>query len=271
MSYHTDTSKLTKTQLATFIKSPVEFKETFITRLMEKKSTKQMALGSVCHAVLLEQKRLDKCFLIYPMSCLKSDGSINGKPAKEFREQHPDAIGFGKYQEFCDIERVLIAVHRHELGKLIDRADEREMEMVGEYNGRAIKCKPDFWCPGIIYDLKFMEDISIGQVKRNFKNFSYWLQDAHYSAVVGSNPGFRFWIVETKYPYRIKTVVYDERSREIARDSWRRSMDKFIEAELADVWTEPTEIELTLSPWDMPDQDEETELEGFEDEQFSEV
>jgi len=267
MSYHTDISQLTKTQLATFIKSPIEFRETFITRLMKKKATKQMALGSVCHAVLLERKNLDDCFIVYPQWCLKSDGSINGKPAKEYRELHPDAIGFGKYADNVEIERVLTAVHRHELGKLIAMAHERETEVVGEYNGRAIKCKPDFYSPGIIYDLKFTEDISIGQVKRNFKNFSYWLQDAHYSAVVGGNPGFRFWIVETQYPYRIKTVVYDERSREIARDSWRRSMDKFIEAELANVWTEPTEIELTLSPWDMPDEsEEEIELEGFDDE-----
>ena len=271
MSYHTDISKLTKTQLATWIKSPVEFRETFITRLMAKKSTKQMALGSVCHAVLLERKHLEDCFVIYPDSCLKSDGSINGKPAKEYREQHPEAIGFGKYAEYVEIERVLVAVHRHELGKLIAMAHERETEVVGEYNGRAIKCKPDFWCPGIIYDLKFMEDISIGQIKRSFKNFSYWLQDAHYSAVVGGNPGFRFWLVETKYPYRIKTVVYDARSREIGRASWQKSMDKFIECEQADVWSEPTEIELTLSPWDMPDETEEAELEGFEDEQSIEI
>lgn len=219
-----------------------------------------MMLGSVCHAVLLEQRKLTDCFLVYPENCLKSDGSINGKPAKQFRSDNPDAVGFGKVWERSEIERVLQAVNDHELGSLIECADEREQEILGEYNGRKIKCKPDFYSPGIIYDLKFMEDVSLPQIKRSFRNFSYWLQDAHYSAVVGGNPGFRFWLVETKYPYRIKTVVYDDRSREIANDQWRRSMDCFIQAEKDGEWVEDSNITLTLNPWDMPDEEEQLDF-----------
>ena len=265
-NYHTDTTALTKTQLATFIKSPVDFYETFITRKLQKKSTKQMVCGSVCHAVLLEGKDLEECFVVYPESCLKSDGSINGKPAAAFREQHPEAIGFGKARELIEISKVLYAVEDHQLGQLIALADQREQEVYGSYNGRAIKCKPDFYTEGLIYDLKFMEDVSLPQIKRSFRNFSYWLQDAHYSAVVGGNPGFRFWLVETQYPYRIKTVVYDDRSREIARDNWRRAMDSFIQAEADNEWVEEVEIELTLSPWDMPDNvEEELDWSGVDD------
>ena len=271
MNYHTDWKELTKTMLATFNKSPVDFYETYITGRMRKKATAPMMIGSVCHAVLLEGKDLDEAFLVYPDDCLKVDGSINGKPAAKFRSEHPNAIGFGKVKERSEISNVLRAVRDHELGSLIALADEREQEVRGSYKGRAIKCKPDFWSSGIIYDLKFMEDVSLPQIKRSFKNFSYWLQDAHYSAVVGGNPKFRFWLVETQYPYRIKTVVYDQRSREIAADQWRRSMDCFIQAEKSNEWVEETSIELTLSPWDLPDQEEEAELEGFEDEQLSEV
>jgi hypothetical protein len=233
---------------------------------MQKKSTKQLVTGSVCHAVLLESKPLEECFVVYPEECLKSDGSINGKPAAKFRENHPDAIGFGKAHELAEIERVLKAVKRHQLGRLIEQADQREQEVHGIYKGRAIKCKPDFYVPGIIYDLKFMEDVSLPAIKRSFKNFMYWMQDAHYSAVVGDNPGFRFWLVETKYPYRIKSVVYDERSREIGRDQWRRAMDCFIEAEQSDEWVDDVAIELTLNPWDMPDTEEEAlDWTGVED------
>lgn len=266
MGYHEDTTHLTKTQLATFIKSPIDYYETFVTRKMKKKATAQMMLGSVCHAVLLEQRKLSDCFLVYPENCLKSDGSINGKPARAFREENPQAVGFGKDFELYEIKAVLKSVLNHQLGELIEHASEREQEVHGEYNGRKTKCKPDFYAPGIIYDLKFMEDVSDPQIKRSFRNFMYWLQDAHYSAVVGGEVGFRFWLVETKYPYRIKSVVYEQRSREIARDQWARSMDRFIEAEASNDWNEETNIELTLNPWDMPDQEEELELEGFENE-----
>lgn len=248
--------------LATFIKSPVDYFETFVTCKMAKKPTKQMVTGNVCHAVLLEGKALDDCFLVYPESCLNKNGAINPKPASEFREcalaLDKNVIGFGKARELIEIDKVLSAINRHELGKLISQADHREHTMHGAYNGRKIKCKPDFYWPGLIYDLKFMEDVSPGQINRSFRNFSYWLQDAHYSAVVGGNPGFRFWIVETQYPYRIKTRKYDARSREIGHDSWRRWMDCFIQAELSNEWVDgDADAEMTLSPYDMPDQDEE--------------
>lgn len=256
MSYHTDTDHITKTQLSTFMDSPRDYYEQFVTRLKPRKeATKPMVIGSVCHAVLLQGMDFDKAFVVYPESCLKVDGALNGKPAAAFRAENPDAIGFGKQGDDVAISHVLYAIEAHPLGKLIREAQLREEEIRSDYLGRGIKCKPDFLCDDVIYDLKFMPDVSEVAIRRSFKRFRYWLQDAHYSAVCES-AAFRFWVIETDYPYRIKSVVYDERSREIASEAWGNAMDALIACEKAGVFEDNNALTLTLSPWEVGADDE---------------
>ena len=165
------------------------------------------------------------------------------------------AVAFGKSGEEVAIERVLDAVRSHALGKLIEQAQMREEVVVSDYLGRGIKCRPDFLCDDVIYDLKFMDDVSESAIRRSFKRFRYWLQDAHYSAVCESAV-FRFWVVETEYPFRIKSVVYDERSREIAVEAWGNAMDALIACEKAGVFEDNNSLTLTLSPWEVGADDE---------------
>lgn len=251
MSYHTDTEYITKTMLATFMDSPRDYYEQYVTRLLSRKTpTRQMVVGSVCHAVLLEDVPFDQAFCIYPESCLKSDGTLNGKTAPAFRADNPQAIGFGKAGEDRAILQVLEAIQDHPLGQLIAQAQYREKEIRSEYHKRGIKCKPDFHSDSLIYDLKFMEDVSEPAIRRSFKRFRYWLQDAHYS-ITSDADGFRFWVVETQYPYRIKSVVYDDRSREIAGEAWYAAMDRLIECEKSGTFEDANALTLTLSPWEV--------------------
>ncbi len=256
MSYHTDTTYLTKSQLATFMDSPRDYYEQFVTCLKPRReSTPQMQIGSICHAVLLQDVKLKDAFVIYPESCLKKDGTLNGKPAAEFRAEHPDAICFGKLGDDKEVEHILSAVRSHPLGKLIEAAQLREEEIKSDYLGRGIKCKPDFLCDDIIYDLKFMDDVSEASIRRSFRRFRYWLQDAHYSTCCEA-VGFRFWVVETQYPYRIKSVAYDDRSREIAVEAWEKAIEHLMACESSGQFEDANALTLTLSPWDVGADDE---------------
>lgn len=256
MDYHNDTTHITKSMLSTFMDSPRDYYEQYITRLKRRKeATRPMVVGSVCHAVLLQGMDFEKAFVVYPDSCLKVDGTLNGKSAAAFRADNPDAIGFGKQGDDVAISNVLFAVEEHALGSLIRQAQLREEVILGTYENRGIKCKPDFLCDDVIYDLKFMDDVSESAIRRSFKRFRYWLQDAHYSAVCESAV-FRFWVVETEYPFRIKSVVYDERSREIADEAWGNAMDALIACEKAGVFEDNNSLTLTLSPWEVGADDE---------------
>jgi hypothetical protein len=95
-----------------------------------------------------------------------------------------------------------------------------------------------------------MEDVSESAIRRSFKRFRYWLQDAHYTTVCESQ-AFRFWVVETQYPFRIKSVVYDDRSREIARDAWGKAISYLMACELSGVFEDANALTLTLSPWEV--------------------
>ncbi len=256
LDYHNDTTHLTKSQLATFLKSPVEYYHTFVTGKMRKKRPKTTMIGSVCHAVLLEGRALQDVFIAYPDSCLKSDGSINPKPAAQFRYDNTGKE-VGKNKDEWQILSLIAAVRESKLAALIDAADEREQTKIGSYKGRPIKCRPDFYSPGIIYDLKFSEDISDAMIWSNFKRFKYWLQDAHYTACFEEKPAFRFWVCETQFPYRIKTRTFNPIAREMATDKWRRTMDRFIEAESTGVWEDETDAVYGLSEWDIGAEDEE--------------
>lgn len=251
MDYHNDHSALTCSQLKTFLRSPVEFELQFIKQLLRPTPSKSMIVGTVCHAVLLEGRSLRESFLVYPDSCLRNDGGINPKPAADFRSQHPNAIGFGKQAEFSTIQETLLAVAESPLQPAIEAAAACEEVVYGEWSGRRIKCKPDFHCHDIVYDLKFFGDVSEAGIRRNFRRFQYWLQDSHYSACFQFENVFRFWAVETSFPYRVKSVIYDLRSREIAREAWQHAMTRFIDCERRNDWSEPTELTMTLSPWDV--------------------
>ena len=256
MDYHTDTTHITKSMLSTFIDSPRDYYEQYITRRKPRKqSTKQMVIGSVCHAVLLQQVAFDEAFVIYPDSCLKVDGTLNGKLAAAFRSDHPNAIGFGKQGDDIAISQALYAIEDHPLGRLIQQAQQREQVVESYYLNRGIKCRPDFLCDGIIYDLKFMEDVSESAIRRSFKRFRYWLQDAHYSTVCESD-AFRFWVVETQYPFRIKSVVYEEQSRKIAIEAWTNAMNSLMACERDGVFEDANALTLTLLPWEVGADDE---------------
>ena len=122
----------------------------------------------------------------------------------------------------------------------------------------------------IAYDLKFCPPDPTS-FNRSARRLRYWLQDAHYSAVLTAETGkpvlFRFWAVEPTYPFRIQCYWYGQRSREIARDYHAAQLNKLAECYATDEWVDDWQGELVLSPWDVGvTSEEDPELEGFDDE-----
>jgi len=77
--YHSNDA-VSKTKLNEFLDSSLVFFYRYIEGTMPlKKQTKEMAVGSVVHAVLLEGKSLDDLIAVYPDSVLNSAGAINSR------------------------------------------------------------------------------------------------------------------------------------------------------------------------------------------------
>jgi len=160
--YHSDFDHVSCSMLKVFCDSPVKYYHHFIAQDMKQKpASKYMELGSAVHAVLLEETPIHEAVRVYPETCLKSDGSINGKPAAQFRADYPAEMYVKDDAQF----RTLIAsIRSSPIGKLIEACRYRETEHRWmDDAGVLCRCKPDAYgiVDGVVkvYDLKITEQI----------------------------------------------------------------------------------------------------------------
>lgn len=268
-NYHDDFSCVSKTMLSLFLHSRQEYYLTYVTRQMPpKQPTKVMLAGQVLHAVLLEDKRLDDIVMVYPASCLKSDGSLNGSPAARFRDDYPGFICV-KDSERDQFEVCINSVlGNRELGSVLTAAKHREQRFDAEVCGVKCRAKPDIVCDmgkyAAVYDLKFSEQVDPDSWRRTSKRLHYWLQDSHYSAVLNQSIGkpvqFRFALIEVNFPFRVQWKWYDPKSREDARDAHRKILHDLSDCHRTGKWSDNWQEEMVLEPWDI-EQDELIEVE----------
>lgn len=256
--YHELDGRLSKSMLDVFVTSPVEYRERFITGKMPKpKAKKIMQLGSILHALLLEKKPASEVFKVYTSDCLKINGHRNPKPSEAFEASLPDGIIAVKQSLLPVIDAAFAAVMRSPLGDvLLEKGNVFEQRVDADL-WLPSKCKPDILDTtgkrGVIYDLKFGQ-VSPFAFLKNIKSLRYWLQDAHYSAVCEKKFGkpfdFRWWAVETVYPFRVHPYWLCPRSREIARDVHKKAMCDLKLSIDNDDWQDRWQSEITLSEWD---------------------
>lgn len=235
-------------------------------------------IGSLVHAILLEQVEPADKITHYPADCFKSNGAINPKPAAQFREL---MAGHGKTvlkdEDYHRVISICNSVLDHPLGELVMSKEAVFEEPVFWENDLGLKCrcKPDFMFETedqvVIYDLKISQAASPDEWVRVAKSQLYWLQDAHYSSGVAHTTGkpvsFKFWVVESVAPYRIGTYHYDAISRERGGEAYHRLMTEIARRldgnDWVSDWTRDANV-LTLEAWDLNLPEE--ELEGFDDE-----
>lgn len=272
MSYHDDSSVVSKTMLNLFCDSPLEFYLTYRTgELKRKVASRQMIFGTLMHAILLEQKQLDDLVEVYPKSCYKSNNTLNSKPAREFEQSIAPKVAVKP-----DVIEQVIAALDALKDTLVSQAVQEATEFERTYRATLFdvpcKCRPDMLVQYedlvVMYDLKFCDPSPDGFM-RSAKRFRYWLQDAHYSAVVGKSLNkptrFRFLAIEPVFPFRVKLYTYDETSRDNAAAYHRKKLKEFAECERTGDWRDQWNGMLTLSPWEVDDSSV-PELEGFDDE-----
>lgn len=241
-------------------------------------SKTQVMVGQVVHQILLEKVPVEEVLCHYTLSCFKSNGTLNPKPAKEFREQ-AEAEGkiVVKDDEFRRIMEICNAVNRHPLGRLLEKEGMIfEQPIYWTDNTTGIDCRacPDFAynCGDevLCYDLKITERANPRQWSRLAKKFAYYQQDAHYSSglahITGLPVRFVFWVVESVWPYRIAQYEYDAISRERAGEAYQLRLKELARRkkknDWSDAWTQESNY-LAVEPWDVPDLED--ELEGFDE------
>lgn len=273
MGYHDETSTLSRSQFDVFLESPEEYEGIFLTgKLPKRQRTAAMDLGTICHAILLEKKKLDDLVRVYPGRCLNRNGGLIGAKAKEFRQKIFPTIPV-KEETIEQVNRIVDSVLNSELGELLSGPFKFEHRLDANIEGVDCRCKPDIHhlmpdVSTLVYDLKFTEMILPDDWWRNAKNFGYAIQDAFYSLVAGKHYNapvtFRFWAIETTGLCRVKPYWYDQRSREIAVDFVKRKLAEFADRKARNHWKDDFNQSGSIGPWDLGqnDLDEIVEFEG---------
>jgi len=124
-NYHTDFSRLSNTMLKHFRDDKRKFCHWYISMdrgvpgMMGKTN---VAIGQVVHQIMLEKVEAGEILAHYPQDCFKSNGTLNPKPAKEFRELME---GQGKIvvkdDDFKRIMEICNSIEAHPLGSLLGR------------------------------------------------------------------------------------------------------------------------------------------------------
>ena len=260
-AYHADHSKLTRTALKCFMDSRSEFKLRYVDRtLPPRKPSRVQVEGIVMHAIIIEQKSPMDFLQPYPESCLKSDGSLRGKEAAEFRQEHAGKLCV-KFDELRRLTELLNAVLRHPLVVPDTMSSDviRESEVSRALCGIECKCKPDLRYPGQLVDYKFMQYIDPLAFQRSAKAFKYWLQYAHYTAVTMADD-FVFRCVETQPPYRVHDYRYDLASRQLAFDAHERLLTDLKACRDSGDWSDVWPGEIEIKPWELNATDELVEV-----------
>jgi hypothetical protein len=267
--YHSDQSAVSKTMLNLFCKSRLEYYHTYISREMLPKSVGKPAMvGTILHAMLLEDKAFEELVMPYPESVLSSDNKIVRSRADAFEEDNPGFI-YMKEPEcdaiLCTVTRVLA---NEQLATIVRQANHREMRFDATIEGVDCKCKPDIVCDlgdkVVIYDLKCMEQVDPDSWQRSARRFNYWMQQAHYSRILEQRTRkpvqFRFILIETKFPYRVQWKWFDPVSAETARDAHRSLLKDLAGCMESGDWSDPWDNVMVLQPWDINTDDELVEV-----------
>lgn len=261
--YHDDNSAVSKSMLAVFAVSPVEYYHQFITGLMPRKApTPQMKLGTICHAMLLEKKRLDEVCVAYPHSCYSSGEKprLISERAAAFDASVYPLIAV-REQTIPVAAAIIANAKKSPLGELFRQHSGRakyEVRVDAEICGVRCKCKPDMHI--ILSDQIIVPDLKFGAFKpddwrRSATKFSYELQQAHYTAILQKEYGkpvkWSFWAFETKFPFRVGPKFYGPRSVEIAAEYHRKLLRELKVCQDTNQWIDNFESEIEISPWDL--------------------
>ena len=257
--YHSIDDALTRSALSLFLDNPQDFYLQYVAKTVARKEpTARMELGTLLHSILLEKIDPFEAIAIYPETCLKSDGGLNPKPVAHFREDNPDSVCL----KVEAAERVTMAVSafRHSaIGPILAGNYHFEQAFYGDVSGVRIKCKPDIAGAvndrAVCYDLKVVEDDFDGLFHRTSKRLKYWLQDAHYSAIMsqvyeGLPTEFAFFTLRMTPPFRVRMYSYDILSRESAATKHRAGLAKYADYLSRDYWPDEYDGTLVLDPWD---------------------
>lgn len=246
--YH-DRPEISRSMLATFIKSPRLYEATYVTKaLPPEDETDAMRIGTLTHQQLLEPD-IESRFEVIDPQYLSKSGARSGNAWKEYEsDAESRGIMLVKQVDYDTTMRAVEAV-RKELGVMLSQpAAKREHELywTDDESGLDLRAKLDLLVPTKL-GLYVIDVKTTAQLNRFNREISdrLWLQFAHYRTAVqrttGEEPTFFFCAVEKSGTFRVRNVTLSSQAAALAQAEYERQLLQLADRYQANDWSEDGE------------------------------
>ena len=200
-------------------------------------SNRTLDIGSLFHGMVLGRGATP---VLYPEDCYKKDGSLNGKPASEFRDSLSEDRIAVKPADLETLNGMVKSANEAlaSIGIVID-PEQSEKQAYTEIDGCPVRAMYDY-IPADhrlpIVDLKKTQEASPRGIQKAMANYGYdfqreWYGDV-YRAMAGLDREFLFLFVEEDAPHAWAFATPDWTTREVnaqrckhARATWKECLD----------------------------------------------
>lgn len=247
--YHAQHDWLSNSMFKTFLDDPRLYEAEFITKTLPRKATKEMDLGTVGHAAILEPHVLEGVCLEIPATALNKDGHKKGDQWKEFRDSHAGRILL-KPDELTQVRGMFDACYRHPVARrllLSDGPTEASIFWECHLSGVKRRCRPDKMVDG--WGWVNVKTTTAGvdpeAFRRTIRNFRYDIGQEFYrdagERLYGERPVHVFLLVEQEPPYRVRVYELGTPWQVAARDTIEQYLLDFAHRREAGDWSHESE------------------------------
>jgi exodeoxyribonuclease VIII len=255
MTYHTNTSRISKSGLDLINRAPAHYYERYLNpKAAPQKETPALVIGSAVHCAVLEPEEFGKRYAVGPRVDRRTKA---GKEEWEAFLQTSEGFIQLDSETATLCERIMEAVRRFPAAKYLLNAG--KAEEVIEWTDEAIevdcKARPDWLTPdNIIVDLKTTEDASPRGFAQSVRKYRYDVQAAFYSdgleAATGKAcEGFFFIAVEKAPPFLCAVYYLGADDILEARQKYQKNLLTYRMCKESGIWNGYSEIVTKLEIW----------------------
>lgn len=248
MTYHTDTSRISKSGLDLINRAPALYYERYLNPTAEQpKETVALVIGSAVHCAVLEPSEFGKRYAIAPKVDKRTK---DGKATYEaFVADAGDRIVIDAETATLS-ERIMLSVKRFKPAAYLLKEGVAEKPIFWTDEDIEVDCKakPDWITDGgIIVDLKTTEDASPAGFARSVKKYRYDIQAAFYSDGYEASTGnicngFFFIAVEKTPPYLVAVYFIGADDLQNARQRYKENLLTYKLSKERGIWHGYNEI-----------------------------
>ena len=143
-------------------------------------------------------------------------------------------------KEFEQVKAMRDSVMRDERALVALTGHKAEQSVFWEEDDLALKCRPDAWQPGKLWDLKTTINADPNEFGKTAHNYGYHQSNAHYvdgvKALTGEELPFCFILVEKTAPYLVSVVELDWEAVNLGRALNDRAKRIYRECAATNTW-----------------------------------